>query len=105
MDKEYINIEKELIPYRFEMEFGTELFEMAVAYNAVGDFFTIDLYKNSEALVYGEKVVYGVPLFAEVYDHRFPAPTIIPQDESGKENRVTWDNLNKTVFLVVSNGE
>ncbi|WP_332649657.1 phage baseplate plug family protein [Lysinibacillus sp. 54212] len=103
MNKEYIEIEKDLIPYRFETELGAELFEFEVHYNAHGDYFTVDLFKDGEVLVHGEKIVYGQSLFSEIYDERFPAPEIIPIDESGKETRVGWDNLNKTVFLVVDN--
>ncbi|WP_396631577.1 phage baseplate plug protein, partial [Lysinibacillus sp. D4B2_S17] len=54
-------------------------------------------------LVYGEKITYGVPFFSEIYDSRFPAPTIVPLDPSGKETRVSWDNLSETVFLMVEN--
>lgn len=105
MQKEYINIEKALIPYRFEVELGAELFEFRVDYNGLYDYFTVDLYKDGATLVTGEKIVYGAPLFDEIYDNRFPGPTIIPIDESGKENRVGWGNLNETVFLVVVNDE
>lgn len=103
MNFEYIEIEKELIPYRFEIELGVELFEMEINYNLGHDFFTIDLYKDEEVLVLGEKITYGVPLFEEVFDSRFPGPTIIPIDESGIEQRVTYENLNDTVFLKLVN--
>lgn len=76
---------------------------MGVEYNEVGDFFTLDLSKGEEILVSNEKIVYGEPLFSEIYDARFPAPLIVPIDESGNETRVGWDNFNKTVFLVVMN--
>lgn len=103
MNFEYIEIEKELIPYRFEIELGAELFETEINYNLQHDFFTLDLYKDDEVLVYGEKITYGVPLFSEVFDSRFPGPTIIPWDESGQEQRVTFENLNETVFLRLVN--
>lgn len=105
MNFEYIEIEKENIPYRFEIELGAETFEFEIRYNDEGDFFTVDLFKGGEPLVYGEKIVYGIPLFNDFYDQDFPAPTIIPLDESGNESRVTFENLNETVFLVVVNGE
>lgn len=105
MEKEYIDIEKALIPYSFECELGAELFTMQINYNALGDYFTIDLSKDDDVLVLGEKIVYGTPLFSEIYDDRFPAPTIIPLDPANKESRVGWDNLNETVFLVVANDE
>ena len=103
INKEFINIEKELIPYSFEIELGVELFQIGVEYNVVGDFFTLDLSKDGETLVTNEKIVYGEPLFSEIYDARYPAPLIVPLDESGNETRVRWENLNKTVFLVVMN--
>ncbi|EFV74426.1 hypothetical protein HMPREF1013_05306 [Bacillus sp. 2_A_57_CT2] len=103
MDKEYINIEKPLIPYRFEIELGAEIFELEIRYNEIGDYFTIDLIKDGEVLAYGEKIVYGEPLFSEIFDTRFPGPLIIPIDESGQETRVGYENLNVTVFLAVMN--
>lgn len=103
MPNEYIPIEKDLIPYRFDIELGSDLFLMEIQYNDTHDFFTLDLYKNDEVLVYGEKIVYGVSLFTDPYDSRFPAPTIVPLDESGIESTVTYENLNETVFLYIDN--
>ncbi|MBG9754051.1 hypothetical protein J2B92_12235 [Lysinibacillus sphaericus] len=103
LDFEYIEIEKALIPYRFEMELGAELFLLEIRYNELHDYFTLDLQKGDEVLVYGEKLVYATPLFSEVFDGRFPAPTIIPLDTSGKETRVSFANLNETVFLKLVN--
>lgn len=103
IDFEYIEIEKALIPYRFEVELGAELFVIEIRYNELHDYFTLDLQKDGEVLVNGEKLVYAMPLFNEVFDNRFPAPTIVPIDPSGKEKRVTFENLNKTVFLKLVN--
>ncbi|UQW98188.1 hypothetical protein M2M59_04040 [Rummeliibacillus sp. G93] len=103
MDKEYIEIEKDLIPYEFEIELEEEIFTFDVRYNENHDFFTIDLYKDEELICAGEKLVYGVPLWEDITTSDFPAPTIIPLDPSGKEKRVSWDNLNTTVFLILDN--
>lgn len=102
-----IEINKENLPERFDIELGTELFTMEIDYNQTGDFFTIDLYQydNPEPLVLGEKLVYKQPLFRDIEDSRFPAPTLIPLDMSGKETRITWDNFGVTVFLVVDDGD
>lgn len=100
---EYLPIEKENIPYRFDIALPVEIYTFEIRYNATHDFFTVDLFKEDEALVLGEKVIYGVPLFQDVYDRRFPAPTIVPLDESGNEQRITFENLGVTVFLVVMN--
>ena len=103
MDFEYIEIDTEQVPYRFQIVLGIEWFEMHVRYNELHDYFTVDLFKNGETLVYGEKITYGVPLFSDIYNAKFPGPTIIPLDPSGNERRVTYNNLNKTVFLQVMN--
>ncbi|MBP2002566.1 hypothetical protein J2Z69_003652 [Paenibacillus shirakamiensis] len=99
---EYIEIEKELIPYRFDMSLGDEMFTFEVGYNPDYDFFTVDLEKNGELLTQGEKLVYGKPLFSEVTDGRFPSIPIIPYDESSRTDTVTWDTLSERVFLYLS---
>lgn len=105
MDYECIEIEKELIPYDFEVELEDQLFKLDIRYNETYDFFTVDLYKDDELIVAGEKLVYNVPLFESTYDPKtHPANTIIPLDPSGIESRVSWDNLNETVFLCIENG-
>ncbi|QOS97546.1 hypothetical protein JNUCC42_13190 [Brevibacterium sp. JNUCC-42] len=96
-----IDIEKELIPYHFEISLVDELFEMEIHYNSEYDFFTVDLLKNKEVLVYGEKIVYGMPLFRTGADERFPKIEIIPYDESEKDQIVTWQTLHETVFLFI----
>jgi hypothetical protein len=98
---EYIPIEKDNIPYRFEIELGAEIFEMEIRYNDTYDFFTIDLHKDDKVLILGEKVVYGVPLFTNTRDLRFPVVTIVPKDEAGLEVEVTYENFQETVFLAV----
>ncbi|MNS83057.1 hypothetical protein D3C72_1168290 [compost metagenome] len=96
---EYIEIEKELIPYRFDISIADEMFTFEVQYNADYDFFTLDLEKNGEVLAVGEKLVYGLPLFYDVIDNRFPAIPIVPYDESDRTQVVTWETLSESVFL------
>ena len=97
----YVPIQKNMAPYRFEILLGAEPFEIEVRYNADFDFFTLDIYKDGEALVYGEKLVYGVPLFTDVFDQRFPVLQLVPKDDAGLETRVGYSNLGETVFLQV----
>ncbi|GAK01514.1 hypothetical protein [Geomicrobium sp. JCM 19055] len=56
-------IDVERVPYRFNVELAEELFDFEVHYNGAGDYFTVDLRKNGEDVVIGEKITYGVPLF------------------------------------------
>lgn len=106
IDKDYISINKELLPYSFEISLADEIFTLEVQYNATGDFFTIALYKDDELVCAGEKVVYGVPLWVDVEQpDKYPALVIIPQAENKEDvSAVTYANLDETVFLVIDNG-
>lgn len=108
-ERDAISIDKEDIPYSFDMEFGGIMYSFTVKYNAAADWFTIDvaLAINNEAIVYGVPLVYGVELFAAYPDDRLRPIRLKPYDVAGKETRITYDNMNETVFLFVegdSNG-
>ena len=99
-----IAINKELIPYNFEIVIGGELFEISVDYNESYGFFTVGLSKDGETVCSGEKIVYGKPLFEEIYESgKFPSIEIIPIDLSGEMSDVTFDNLSETVLLIINN--
>jgi len=98
---EYIDIEKDLIPYRFDILLDDTIYTMEIHYNAEFDFFTVDLERDGELLVVGEKIVYGIPLFQDVADNRFPNVVIVPYDESDNSSTVTWSTLSENVFLYV----
>lgn len=100
--KDRILIEQNLIPYRFSILLGDEPFDLDVNYNKYADMFTVALYKEEELICAGEPLVYGVPLFQDVFmPNKYPAVTIAPLDESGEANRVTKANLGDTVFLCI----
>ncbi|MBY0085777.1 phage baseplate plug protein [Brevibacillus brevis] len=96
---EIIEIEKEQIPYRFEIVLTDTVFTFEVHYNSEYDFFTIDLERDGEVLATGNKLVYGVPLFSSSVDERFPQVEILPYDESGSAQVVNWKTLSESVFL------
>lgn len=101
-----IEINKDIIPYSFNIELAEELYEMRVDYNNTFDLFTISLSKNGKELCVGEPVIYGRPLFGDIINRgEFPNVTILPLDESGESNAVTFDNLSRTVLLIVIGGE
>ena len=99
--RDYIEINKDLIPYQFNILLAGEWFELFVNYNKASDFFTISLYKDDE-LVATEPLILGVSMFKDVYQpEKFPAIELAPYDYSATEKRVTWDNLGETVFLTI----
>ncbi len=102
---DYIEINKELMPYSFEISLADEIFTIEVNYNKAGDFFTLALYKDDEVVCAGEKIVYGVPLWQDVYQSdKYPALIVLPKAENADDvSAVTFDNLNNTVFLFIDN--
>lgn len=99
-----LEIQKDLIPYSCNILLADELFELHFNYNATADLFTVDLYKDGELLCAGEPIVYGIPLWKDVYKaDTFPALDITPLDPSGESNTVTYDNLGETVLLIIDN--
>jgi len=88
-----------MIPYRFDMTIKGETYTFQVNYNATHDFFTIDLYKNDEVIVLGEKLVYGKPLFMSAQYKDIPKIIIIPYDVSENTDRITFENMNEDVLL------
>lgn len=97
----FLDIEKEAIPYTFETVLRNETYQFTVNYNSYGDFFTVDIYKNSVPLRFGEKIVYGQPLFI---NHRYigaPRLFIMPYDTTGKAECISYENMSEDVFLYV----
>ncbi len=101
-----ININKDIIPYTFNIALSNEMYEMRIDYNNTANLFTVSLSKDGVELCVGEPIIYGQPLFSDIANRgNFPKVTITPIDESGETNAVTFDNLSKTVLLRVSGGE
>lgn len=97
-----IEINKDLIPYNFDILLNDDVYNMLVDYNNTADLFTVTLSKEGEVLCYCEPIIYGQPLFGDLVTRgNFPTVTITPIDESEESNTVTFDNLSRTVFLSV----
>ena len=105
MVKDRIEIKKSLIPYSFNIALPDEIFTITINYNENADLFVVALFKDDEMICSGEPIIYGVPLFQDIYKAtKYPAINIIPLDESGNMDAVTYDNFNETVFLIIDNG-
>lgn len=101
---DYINIEKKLIPYSFDITLEGTTYTIDVNYNQLNDFFTLNLLRNGEVIVLGEKLVYGKPLFLSALHKEVPDVSIIPYDLSEKATEVTFDNLGENVYLYMVGG-
>lgn len=100
-----IKINKEILPYNFNILLGNEVYNIRVNFNNTGDFFTADLKKENDIICMGERIVYGRTLFSDVYlSGKFPTVDIIPYCESKEINAVTFDNLSETVLLIINDG-
>lgn len=101
---DFLEIKKDLIPYECSILLAGELFTLQFNYNITADMFTVDLYKDGDLICAGEPIIYGIPLWHDVYKAGiFPAINIIPIDPSGESDTVTYDNLSNTVLLIVDN--
>ena len=65
--RDRIEITKELIPYTFEISLADELFSITVNYNSYDDMFTLELEKDGEVICAGEPLIYGVPLWENLF--------------------------------------
>lgn len=103
---QYIEIDKNNIPYEFDITLGGKTYTFLINYNSEYDFFTVDLLSNGILVVAGEKIVYGRVLFSSCFHLDVPQVAILPYDIAEKETMVNWDNLNETVFLwlVIADG-
>nr|DAM61532.1 MAG TPA: hypothetical protein [Caudoviricetes sp.] len=97
----YIEIEKDRIPYEFEMEFNGKIYQFEILYNTYGDYFTINLYHNHKPVIIGEKIVLHQPLFDGLEHLDIPMTIVIPYDTTDEALRITYENLNEDVFLYV----
>lgn len=96
-----IPIDVDAVPYRFDIELAADMFTFEVHHNSTNDYYTVNLEKGGEPVVYGAKLTYGVDLFGALSDTRLPMAKLVPRDVAGIETRVSRDNLGKTVFLYI----
>ncbi|WP_289760348.1 phage baseplate plug family protein [Lactobacillus taiwanensis] len=90
------------IPQVFSTTFGNLTVSLGINYNALGDFYTVDLYDNQgNQVIMGEKLVYGKRLWNNYVDRRIPSIDLIPLDESGVSKVCNKETFGKTVFLYI----
>lgn len=97
----YIPIDKNQVPYEFEIVLGGVTFQFEINYNSMGDFFTVSLKKDHKLIVSGYKIVYNVPLFDNLKYLGVPTVVINPLDTTGNTQKANYNSLNEDVFLYV----
>lgn len=105
---EIININKNLIPYSFEIILGGITHKLSIDYNNGGDFFAIDLSNQFGNLVHGEKILLNQVIFQAQYedenlnlDPRFPRELLIALANNSSVDKASWDHLGSDVFIYV----
>ncbi len=103
---DYLPIEKELIPYSFEIALTGKTYTIGINYNESSDRFTVDLSINDIMLVQGEKIIYGNPLFESLqrdnngnFNEDFFQEVLFPFDFSRESTSVNLDNLQVSTFI------
>lgn len=93
-----IGIDKDLVPYSFDMDLGDRTYTFEVRYNSTHDYFTVDLSEGDTPLALGVKLVWGMPLFVSMETREFPLELIVPYGDNPEE-QITWDTLGRSVHL------
>lgn len=93
-----IGIDKDLVPYSFDMDLGDRTYTFEVRYNFTHDYFTVDLSEGDTPLALGVKLVWGMPLFVSMETREFPLELIVPYGNNPEE-QITWDTLGQSVHL------
>lgn len=105
----YLPIDKNTVPYRFEIQIIGITYAFEVFYNTTGDFFTVNLYKGEQLLYAGEKVDYNRYLFGTrlengkiITNHPdIPRVILVPFDPAEKAKRVGWNELGDQVRVFI----
>lgn len=93
-----IGIDKDLVPYSFDMDLGDRTYTFEIRYNFTHDYFTVDLSEGDTPLALGVKLVWGMPLFVSMETREFPLELIVPYGDNPEE-QITWDTLGQSVYL------
>lgn len=97
-------IDRDNLPQTFEWSIGNYTYIFKCYLNDINDSIYVDLYdEDGVILVRGEKLVYGLQLFATITDPRIANSPLIPLDESGNETEVTFETLNSSVDVMIDN--
>lgn len=99
-----IDIDKDIIPYQFDLELSNKIYTFTINYNFISDFFTVDLSLGDKILVQGEKIILDEVLFRETstdaegnISEDFPSEVLVFSASDNEVDRITFDNLGEDV--------
>lgn len=106
---EIIEINKNLIPYKFKVKFSNGIFQFGIRYNDFSDRLYIDLFTDTGDIIHdNETLTYGIPLFKQVMEDingnlnpNYPNKYIQPLAPDGDEVECNLANLGESYFLAV----
>lgn len=99
--KEIIPIDKESIPYSFDIDLSGVACTFMIDYNMYGDFFTMNLSIDDQEVEVGAKLTLGVEIFNTRPNALNKVVKIVPLDITGKNTRITYENFSANVLLFV----
>jgi hypothetical protein len=106
---EIIEIDKNLIPYRFKMKFSNRIFQLGIRYNDFADRLYIDLFDDNGNIIQDNEVItYGIPLFKNTMEDingnlnpNYPDKYIQPLAPNGIEVECNLKNFGVSYFLAL----
>lgn len=100
--RDSIEIDLNSIPYSFDVDIEDDTYTLTIQYNEILEQYTVDLaFIDGTKIISGEPMILGVPLWYGRSSPDLPVWSIVPMDESGQADRVSPDNLEQTVFLLI----
>ena len=92
-----IEIDKESLPYKFELNIKGAIYDFIIGYNTTYDFFTVTLIKDQIILIESEKAILNQRLFNTLTE---PSANMGIVNISSEAIDITFENLNlKTAFV------
>lgn len=97
---DYLDFDFADLPETFEHTFNDVKYNFRLYYNTWADAFYLDIWdENDVIIVWGEKLVYGMPVWGTINDQRLPIVEMVPIDEDQAASTVDALTFPTTVRL------
>jgi hypothetical protein len=102
MTSQRLDFDKRSIPVIFSININGVRYKVKITYNKRSDSLYFALLDSDGTQLQSEKIILGQPLFTSWVSADKPNATISAFDLTQKEERVTYANLNESVFLYIT---